>query len=444
MRKNYSREDIINLVEEEDVEFIRLQFTDIFGSLKNVAVTSAQLEKALDNECTFDASSITGFAGVEESDMYLHPDYGTLEIFPWRPQQGKVARLICDVYRPDRQPFAGDPRYVLKRALAEAEEMGLTFRAGAECEFFLFHLDENGMPTTLSHENAGYFDVGPVDLGENARRDMVLTLEDMGFEVEASHHDVAPAQHEISFQYDDALATADNIMTFKLAVKTIARRHGLHATFMPKPKSGVNGSGMHINMSLFKEGKNLFEKEDGGAALSKEASWFLGGILRHMRGMTAITNPIVNSYKRLIPGYEAPVYLSWSANNRSTLIRIPAAKGDGARMELRSPDPAANPYLVLASILRAGLDGIKNKIEPPESVTGNLFSMSEQERQQRGIEALPGTLMEAVSCMEQDDFMRQTLGDHVFAQYIALKKEEWDRYRRQVTDWEINEYLNQY
>lgn len=376
--------------------------------------------------------------------MYLHPDYGTLEIFPWRPQQGKVARLICDVYRPDGQPFAGDPRHVLKRALAEAEEMGLTFLVGAECEFFLFHLDENGMPTTLSHENAGYFDVGPVDFGENARRDMVLTLEDMGFEVEASHHDVAPAQHEISFQYDDALATADNIMTFKLAIKSIARRHGLHATFMPKPKSGVNGSGMHINMSLFKNGQNLFAREDGEPGFNKEASWFLGGILRHMRGMTAITNPIVNSYKRLIPGYEAPVYLSWSANNRSTLVRIPASKGNGVRMELRSPDPAANPYLALAVILRAGLDGIKNKIEPPKSVTGNLFEMSEQERQQRGIEALPGTLMEAVLSMEQDDFMRQTLGDHVFERYIALKKEEWDRYRRQVTDWEINEYLNQY
>lgn len=444
MRKNYNREDIIKLVEEEDVEFIRLQFTDIFGSLKNVAVTSGQLMKALDNECTFDASSIAGFSGVEESDMYLHPDYSTLEIFPWRPQQGKVARLICDVYRPDRKPFTGDPRYVLKRALAEAAEMGLTFRAGAECEFFLFHLDENGMPTTLSHENAGYYDVGPLDFGENARRDMVLTLEDMGFVVEASHHDVAPAQHEISFQYDDALATADNIMTFKLAVKTIARRHGLHATFMPKPKSGVNGSGMHVNMSLFRDGRNLFAKGESESDVSREAYWFLGGILRHMKAMTAITNPIVNSYKRLLPGYEAPTYLSWSANNRSTLIRIPASGGNGARMELRSPDPAANPYLVLAVVLRAGLDGIRNKIEPPESITGNLFCMSEQERQKRGIEALPGTLMEAVSCLEQDRFMRETLGEHVFEQYISLKKEEWNRYRRQVTDWEINEYLNQY
>lgn len=444
MRKNYSREDIIKLVEEEDVEFIRLQFTDLFGTLKNIAVTAGQLAKALDHEWMFDASSIEGFAGVEESDMYLHPDYGTLEIFPWRPQQGKVARLICDVYCPDRQPFSGDPRYILKRALAEAEEMGLTFRTGAECEFFLFHLDENGMPTTLSHENAGYFDVGPVDFGENARRDMVLTLEDMGFVVEASHHDVAPAQHEISFQYDDALATADNIMTFKLAVKTIARRHGLHATFMPKPKSGVNGSGMHINMSLFRDGKNLFAREGGESEFSREAYWFLGGILRHMRGMTAVTNPIVNSYKRLIPGSEVPVCLSWSENNRSTLIRIPASAGNSARMELRSPDPSANPYLVLAAVLRAGLDGIKNKIEPPERVTGNLFCMSERERLERGMEALPGTLSEAVDCMEQDEFMRQTLGEHAFTQYIALKKEEWNRYRRQVTDWDIDEYLNQY
>lgn len=444
MRKDYSREDIIKLVEEEDVEFIRLQFTDLFGSLKNVAITAGQLVKALDNECTFDASSIEGFADVEESDMYLYPDYGTLEIFPWRPQQGKVARLICDVYRPDGKPYMGDPRYVLKRTLAEAAEMGLTLRVGAECEFFLFHLDENGMPTTLSHENAGYFDVGPVDFGENARRDMVLTLEDMGFVVEASHHDVAPAQHEISFQYDDALATADNIMTFKLAVKTIARRHGLHATFMPKPKSGVNGSGMHIHMSVFREGKNLFAKGDGGQGMDREARWFLGGILRHMRGMTAITNPIVNSYKRLVPGYEAPVYLSWSENNRSTLIRIPASSGDGARMELRSPDPSANPYLALAAILRAGLDGIRNEMEPPACVAGNLFRMSEEERRKKGLETLPGTLAEAVSCMEQDAFIKETLGNHVFEHYIALKKEEWGRYRRQVTDWEINEYLNLY
>lgn len=444
MRKNYSREDIIKLVEEEDVEFIRLQFTDISGNLKNLAVTAGQLEKALNNDCMFDGSSIEGFASVEESDMYLHPDFGTLEIFPWRPQQGKVARLICDVYRPDRTPFAGDPRYVLKRAIKEAEEMGVTFRVGAECEFFLFHLDDNGMPTTLTHEKAGYFDVGPVDLGENARRDMVLTLEDMGFVVEASHHDVAPAQHEISFRYDDALTTADNIMTFKLAVRTIAKRHGLHASFMPKPKYGVNGSGMHINMSLLKDGRNIFADEKGAHGLSRDAYAFLGGVMEHMRGMTAIMNPLVNSYKRLVPGFEAPVYIAWSATNRSPLIRIPAAVGDAVRMELRSPDPTANPYLALAAVLRAGLDGIKRQVSVPESVDCNIFRMSEQERRARGIEELPGTLAEAVSCMEQDAFMRETLGDHIFEKYIALKKEEWNRYRCQVTDWEINEYLNQF
>ncbi len=444
MRKNYSREDIIKLVEEEDVEFIRLQFTDISGNLKNLAITAGQLEKALDNDCMFDGSSIEGFADVEESDMYLHPDYSTLEIFPWRPQQGKVARLICDVYRPDRTPFAGDPRYVLKRAIREAEEMGLTFRVGAECEFFLFHLDDNGMPTTLTHEKAGYFDVGPVDFGENARRDMVLTLEDMGFVVEASHHDVAPAQHEISFRYDDALTTADNIMTFKLAVRTIAKRHGLHASFMPKPRYGVNGSGMHINMSLLKDGKNIFADEKGAHGLSRDAYAFLGGVMEHMRCMTAIMNPIVNSYKRLVPGFEAPAYIAWSATNRSALIRIPAAVGDAVRMELRSPDPTANPYLALAAVLRAGLDGIKRQTPVPESVDCNIFHMSEQERSARKIEELPGTLAEAVSCMEKDEFMRKMLGDHVFEKYIALKKEEWNRYRSQVTDWEINEYLNRF
>ncbi len=444
MRKNYSREDIIKLVEEEDVEFIRLQFTDIFGNLKNLAITAGQLGKALDNDCMFDGSSIEGFTGVEESDMYLHPDYSTLEIFPWRPQQGKVARLICDVYRPGATPFEGDPRYVLKRAIREAEEMGFTFRVGAECEFFLFHLDENGMPTTLTHEKAGYFDVGPVDFGENARRDMVLTLEEMGFVVEASHHDVAPAQHEIRFRYDEALATADNIMTFKLAVRTIAKRHGLHASFMPKPRYGVNGCGMHINMSLLKDGKNIFADEKDAHGLSRDAYAFMGGVMEHMRGMTAIMNPIVNSYKRLVPGFEAPVYIAWSATNRSSLIRIPAAEKDAVRMELRSPDPTANPYLALAAVLRAGLDGMKRQVIVPKSVDCNIFHMSEQERRARKIEELPGTLAEAISCMEKDVFMRKTLGDHAFGKYIALKKEEWNRYRSQVTDWEINEYLNRF
>ena len=444
MRKNYSKEDIMRLAEEEDVEFIRLQFTDIFGNLKNVAVTVSQLEKALDNECMFDGYAIEGFARIEESDMYLYPDYSTMEVFPWRPQQGKVARLICDIHRPGGEPFEGDPRYILKKAVQEAADLGYTFKVGAECEFFLFHLDDNGMPTTITHEQAGYFDVGPMDFGENARRDMVLTLEDRGFVVEASHHDVAPAQHEINFRYDEALATADNIMTFKLAVKTIARRHGLHATFMPKPKYGVNGSGMHINMSLSKDGRNIFTDEKDKLGLSREAYYFIGGIMKHMQAMTAITNPLVNSYKRLVPGYEAPAYITWSATNRSPLIRIPASRGMGTRLELRCPDPSANPYLALAVCLRAGLDGIRNKILPPESVDRDVFGMSVQERCEKGIAEMPGTLIEAVHCMETDDFMKDVLGSHVFEKYIAAKKEEWNRYRCQVTDWEINEYLNTY
>lgn len=444
MRKDYSKEDILRLADEEDVEFIRLQFTDIFGSLKNVAVTASQLEKALENECTFDGYAIEGFARIEESDMYLYPDYSTMEVFPWRPQQGKVARLICDVHRSDGSPFEGDPRYILKKAIQEAADLGCTFHVGAECEFFLFHLDDNGMPTTITHEQAGYFDVGPMDFGENARRDMVLTLEDMGFVVEASHHDVAPAQHEINFRYDDALATADNIMTFKLAVKTIARRHGLHATFMPKPKYGVNGSGMHINMSLSKDGRNIFADEKDKLGLSQEAYYFIGGIMRHMQAMTAITNPLVNSYKRLVPGYEAPAYITWSATNRSPLIRIPAARGTGTRLELRCPDPSANPYLALTVCLRAGLDGIKNRIMPPKSVDRDVFKMSPKERRENDIEEMPGTLMEAVHYMENDKFIRDVLGEHVYEKYIAAKKEEWNRYRCQVTDWEINEYLNTY
>ena len=431
----------MKIVEEEDVEFIRLQFVDIFGNMKNVAITSSQLEKALNNECMFDGSSIEGFVGIEESDMFLRPDYNTLAIFPWRPQQGKVARLICDVYRPNGQPFEGDPRYILKRAISEATQMGYSFDVGPECEFFLFDTDENGQPTTNSNEKAGYFDMGPVDFGENARRDMVLTLEDMGFTIEASHHEMAPAQHEIDFRYDEALKTADNIMTFKLAVKTIAKSHGLHATFMPKPKYGINGSGMHINMSLSQDGKNIFFDPADSNGLSKEAYYFIGGVMKHMKGMTAITNPLVNSYKRLIPGYEAPVYIAWSSTNRSPLIRIPASTGNGTRVELRSPDPAANPYLALAVCLHAGLDGIKNHIMPPESVDRNIYEMTEQEMAEHHIESLPVTLKDALNEMEKDAFVREALGEHVSENYIKAKRLEWKEYTSQVTEWEIRQYL---
>lgn len=431
----------MRLVEEEDVEFIRLQFTDMYGCLKNMAVTSSQLEKALNNQCMFDGSAIEGFARIEESDLYLKPDLNTFEIFPWRPQQGKVARLICDIYRPDGEPFGGDSRYILKKALKEAQELGYTFQVGPECEFFLFHLDEDAMPTTTTHEQAGYFDIGPVDLGENARRDMVLTLEDMGFVVETSHHEAAPAQHEIDFEYDEALAAADKIMTFKMTVKTIAKRHGLHATFMPKPRAGVNGSGMHVNMSLTRDGRNIFQDPADENGLSREAYYFIGGLLKHIKAITAITNPLVNSYKRLVPGYEAPVYIAWSTANRSPLVRVPSSRGEETRIELRSPDASANPYLALAVCLRAGLDGIINRIEPPKSVDCNIFSMSEDERKLMGIERLPGSLKEAIRELEMDELIRGTLGEHVTNRYIEAKKEEWNRYCAQVTDWEVNEYL---
>ena len=441
----YTKDDIFRMVEEEDVEFIRLQFTDIFGTLKNIAITSSQLEKALDNKCMFDGSSVEGFVRIEESDMYLYPDYDTFEIFPWRPQQGKVARLICDVYTPDGKPFEGDPRWILKKTIKEANEMGYRFDVGPECEFFLFHTDDNGLPTTLSHEKAGYFDLGPNDLGENIRRDMVLTLEEMGFEIEASHHEVAPAQHEIDFKYDEALKTADNIQTFKMTVKTIAKRHGLYATFMPKPKFGISGSGMHINMSLAtEEGKNIFADENGKIGLSDDAYHFIAGIMKDARGMSAITNPLVNSYKRLVPGYEAPVYIAWSAKNRSPLIRIPASRGNGTRVELRNPDPTANPYLVLALCLAAGLDGIKNKIEVPESVDCNIYEMTPGERRAAGIENMPADLKEAVDCLVADEFLCSVLGEHITTKYVEAKMKEWENYTTRVSQWEIDEYLYKY
>lgn len=437
----YTKQDIIRMVEEEDVEFIRLQFTDMFGTLKNVAITSSQLEKALRNECMFDGSSIEGFVRIEESDMYLYPDLDTFVIFPWRPQQGKVARIICDIYTADQKPFEGDPRYVLKKTIAAAAEMGYSFDVGPECEFFLFNQDEDGQPTTISTERAGYFDLGPIDLGENARRDMVLTLEEMGFEIEASHHEVAPAQHEIDFRYDEALKTADNIMTFKLAVKTIAKRHGLFASFMPKPRYGVNGSGMHVNMSLAREGKNIFDDPFGEMGLSKEAYWFMGGIMKHMKGMTVFANPLVNSYKRLVPGYEAPIYIAWSSTNRSPLIRIPATRGAGTRIELRSPDPAANPYLTLAVCLAAGLDGIRNQIMQKTAVTENIFEMRLKEKHKLGIDSLPADLGEALQEFEKDEYLKEILGGHITEKYTEAKKAEWADYRTQVTNWEIDNYL---
>lgn len=442
--RNYTRKDILRLVEDEDVGFIRLQFTDIYGTLKNVAITTGQLERALNNECMFDGSSIEGFSRIEESDMYLRPDLNTFTIFPWRPQQGKVARFICDIYRPDGTAYESDPRQVLENVIRETEEMGYQFVVGPEFEFFLFHQDDDGTPTTTTHEKAGYFDLGPLDLGENARRDMVLTLEDMGIEIEASHHEMAPAQHEIDLKYEEALETADNMVTFRMVVKTIAKRHGLHATFMPKPKYGINGSGMHLNMSLSRDGENIFSDENDEHGLSQEAYYFIGGLMKHIKAITFITNPLVNSYKRLVPGYEAPTYIAWSANNRTPLIRIPESRRSGKRIELRSPDASANPYLALAVCLAAGMEGIREKILPPKEISQNIFELNEEEKKALGIECLPGSLMEAVEEFEKDAFIQKVLGEELSQKFIKAKKAEYDRYRSQVSEWEMNEYLQKY
>lgn len=441
---NYTKQDILKIVEEEDVQFIRLQFTDVFGMLKNVAITASQLEKALDNKCMFDGSSIEGFVRIEESDMYLYPDLNTFSILPWRPQRGKVARFMCDVYRPEGIPFEGDCRHILKNVLKEAALMGYTFDVGPECEFFLFHTDDNGQPTRITHERASYFDVTPLDLGENARRDIVLTLEETGFNIEASHHEVAPGQHEVDFRYDNALVTADNIQTFKMVVKTIAKRHGLYATFMPKPITDKDGSGMHINMSLSKNGKNIFFDKKDPQGLSKECYYFIAGLLKHARAMSCICNPLVNSYKRLTPGYEAPTTVTWSVMNRSPLIRIPASRGAGTRIEFRSPDPAANPYLVMAICLAAGLDGIRNKLEPPEPMNQNMFALSDREIEDMNIEKLPTTLGEACEALESDPFIKSVLGPHIYKKYLHAKKKEWLTYCQMVSQWEVDEYLYKY
>ena len=441
----YTKEDVIRIVREENVEFIRLQFTDIFGQLKNVAITASQIEKAVNNQIMFDGSSIEGFVRIDESDQYLYPDLDTFVIFPWHGKHGKVARLICDVHNPDGSPFVGDPRGVLKRVLKRAANMGYdAFNVGPEAEFFLFRTDENGKPTTETNDEASYFDLGPMDPAEVTRREICLALEDMGFEIEASHHEVAPGQHEIDFKYADALRAADNIMTFKLAVKTMAHRSGLHATFMPKPIFGIAGSGMHVNMSLFKNGRNIFHDPEGVKGLSREAYSFIAGLLYHVKGIAAITNPLVNSYKRLVPGYEAPCYLAWSASNRSALVRIPAARGQSTRVELRSPDPCCNPYLALAVCLAAGLDGIEKGMVPPAEITDNIFAMTPAARKRRGIEALPGSLEEALSCMKKDKLIMSTLGEHVSGQYIAGKEAEWDEYRTRVSSWERDKYMTNY
>ncbi|SEB16033.1 glutamine synthetase [Thalassobacillus cyri] len=440
-----TKKEIYKKIEEENVKFIRLQFTDMLGTIKNVEIPLSQLDKALDNEMMFDGSSIEGFVRIEESDMYLIPDLETFVVFPWTSEKGKVARFICDIYNPDMTPFEGDPRYILKKNLQKMEELGFSaFNIGTEPEFFLFKLDERGEPSMELNDKGGYFDLAPTDLGENCRRDIVLELEEMGFEIEASHHEVAPGQHEIDFKYSDAVKHCDDIQTFKLVVKTIARKHGLHATFMPKPLFGVNGSGMHANMSLFKGKTNAFYDTEGELELSEVAYQFTAGIIKHATNFTAITNPTVNSYKRLVPGYEAPCYVAWSGQNRSPLVRVPTSRGLSTRIEVRSVDPAANPYLAMAVLLAAGLDGVENKMEAPKPVDRNIYVMNKTEREKNGVQDLPATLYDALELLKQDEILVNALGEHCFEHFIEAKEIEWDMFRTQVHPWEREQYLSVY
>lgn len=444
-KKIYSDAEIKQIIKDENIKFIRLQFVDINGHVKNMAVPADQIDSLLNNEIMLDGSSIKGFRSIETSDMFFYPDKSTFCILPWRKREdAQVARLICDIHNPDGTPFEGCPRNNLKRVIAEAAKLGLTMNVGPECEFFLFKRDSEGNPTTITHDKAGYYDVGPDDQGEDVRGDMVLNLQKMGFEIEASHHEVARGQHEIGFKYNDVLSTADNVVTFKVAIKAIAAKYNLHATFMAKPVFGINGSGMHCNFSLSKNGKNIFLDESKPYQLSSEALHSIGGILKNIKGITAICNPTVNSYKRLVPGYEAPVYLAWSASNRSALLRVPAKRGPGTRVELRSPDPTCNPYLAFAAILTAAIDGIRNQIEPPASADLNIYHLTEKERKKLRIESLPGSLNEALDYMEKSPVAKEALGDHIFNEFTTAKRIEWDAYRVSVTPWEIERYMDLY
>lgn len=441
-----TREEIMKIVEDENIQYFRLQFVDILGHMKNVALPKSQIGKALDGQMMFDGSSIDGFVRINESDMYLKPDYDTFCVLPWRNKDGRgAARIICDVYKSDGTPFAGCPRVNLKRVLAEAKELGYTMNVGTEAEFFLFERDEKGCATTITNDVAGYFALDPEDTGNDCRREIIETLEEMGFEIEASHHEVAEGQHEINFKYADALTAADNTATFKWVVKSIAARHNLHATFMPKPIFGINGSGMHTNQSLFNvDGTNAFYDENGPLQLSEVAYQYIAGALKNARAFAAVTNPLVNSYKRLVPGYEAPVYAAWSASNRSALIRIPASRGLGTRTEIRCPDPSCNPYLALAMQLNCGLDGVKNKMNPPAEVKEDIFEMTSAEMDARDITVLPGSLKEAIEELKKSEIAKDTLGEHIFTKYIEAKEKEWDSYKTAVTNWEIENYLSVY
>lgn len=444
-RKNYTKDEIRKIAQDENVQFLRLMFTDISGVIKNVEMPVDQLDKVLDNKVMFDGSSIDGFVRIEGSDMYLYPDLNTWMIFPWGSEHGKVARLICRIYNTDGTPFNGDPRNNLIRILDEMHAAGYTdFNIGPEPEFFLFKLDDQGRPTLHLNDKGSYFDFAPIDLGENCRRDIVLELENMGFEVEASHHEAAPGQHEVDFKYANALEAADDIQTFKLVVKTVARKHGLHATFMPKPLDGINGSGMHMNMSLFHDKGNAFYDKSGEMQLSNDAYHFLAGLLEHARGLTAIANPTVNSYKRLVPGYEAPVYVAWSGRNRSPLVRVPASRGLSTRLELRSVDPTANPYAIIAAMLEAGMDGIRQEMTPLPAVDRNIYRMDDEERKANHITDLPSTLHNALKALRDDQVLRDALGQHLYQSFMEAKKLEWASYRQMVSQWERDQYLELY
>ena len=441
-----TRDEIMHIIKEKNVNFFRLQFVDIFGFLKNIALPLSQIEKALDGKIMFDGSSIEGFVRINESDMYLKPDYDTFVVMPWREKDGSnAARIICDVYKPDGTPFVGCPRNNLKRVLAEAKKLGYTMNVGTEAEFFLFRRDAEGRATTITDDVTGYFDVEPDDSGIDCRRKIIKTLEAMGFEIEASHHEVAEGQHEINFKYADALTAADNTVTFKWVVRSIAAEFGLHATFMPKPVFGINGSGMHTNQSLFNlDGTNAFYDEKGPLELSPVAYKYIAGIMKNAKGFCAVTNPLVNSYKRLVAGYEAPVYVAWSASNRSALVRIPASRGMGTRTEVRCPDPTCNPYLAFAMMLGAGLDGIKNDLPVPDAVNADIFEMTAAEKKEAGIASLPANLYEAVQELKASPIALDALGPHILAKYIEGKEKEWDSFRIAITDWEHNTYLSRY
>ncbi len=444
-KKDFTKEEIISLIKEHNIKFIKLQFVDINGQVKNMSIPSEHIDKALDNEIMLDGSSIKGFRSIETSDMFFHPDINSFQILPWRNQEGvNCARLICDIYNADGTPFEGCPRCNLKRVMEKAKKMGYSMNIGPEAEFFLFSLDKDGNVTTETQDSAGYYDVGPEDLGEDIRSDIVLTLQEMGFDIEASHHEVADGQHEIDFRYADILTAADNVTSFKVAVKAIAAKHNLHATFMPKPIFGINGSGMHCNISLFKDGENAFYDENAEYQLSDTAKYAVGGILKHVKSITAITNPTVNSYKRLVPGYEAPVYLAWSLANRSALVRVPAKRGVSTRVELRSPDPSCNPYLAFAAILECALDGIRNQIDPPDPVESNIYKLTTKERKKQRIDSLPGSLNDALEQMDKSLVARAALGEHIFKEFNVAKKKEWDSFRTYVSQWELDKYLKRY